>query len=136
MTIFERIIQGETPAYKVAETDRYLAFLDVNPLREGHILCIPKKSVDNLFDLEDDLYIGLQLFTKRVAKALKASVECERIGISVIGLEVPHAHIHLIPLDNVSDMDFSKPKGTLDPDSADELAKQIKANYEKISRSY
>jgi histidine triad (HIT) family protein len=132
MTIFEKIINGEIPAFKVAETDLYLAFLDINPLSQGHTLCIPKKSVDNLFDLEDDLYIGLQLFTKKVAKALKACVDCERIGVSVIGLEVPHAHIHLIPLNEVRDMDFSRSKGSLDPETSEALAKQIRAHFEQL----
>lgn len=118
-TIFSRIIAGEIPAHKVAEDDRFLAFLDISPLREGHTLVIPKREVDYIFDLPDDELADLHTFAKRVAKAVRAAVPCRRIGVAVIGLEVPHAHIHLIPMQTVSDMNFANPK--LSP-SAGELA--------------
>src|ERR1700691_6485112 len=110
MTIFSKIVAGEIPAYKVAETIEFLAFLDISPLAEGHVLVIPKKEVDYLFDMDDELYTGLQIFAKIVATGLKKAISCKRIGVAVIGLEVPHAHIHLIPMNKVSDLDFSRPK--------------------------
>jgi histidine triad (HIT) family protein len=110
MTIFSRIVAGEIPAHVVAESFDFLAFLDISPLAEGHILVIPKKEVDYLFDLEDDLYTGLQLFAKIVATGLKKAIPCKRIGVAVIGLEVPHVHIHLIPLNHVDDLNFSRLK--------------------------
>ena len=103
-TIFSRIIAGEIPAHKVAEDDRFLAFLDVSPLKEGHTLVIPKRETDYLFDLPDDELADLMVFAKRVAKAVKAAVDCRRIGVAVIGLEVPHAHVHLIPTDSMADL--------------------------------
>ena len=106
-SIFSRIVAGEIPAYKIAETDDYLAFLDVMPTTTGHTLVIPKKEVDYLFALDDDLYTGLMAFAKRIAPAIEKAVPCKRIGVAVIGLEVPHAHVHLIPLNAMSDMDFS-----------------------------
>ncbi|MBB3054803.1 HIT family protein [Mucilaginibacter gotjawali] len=110
MTIFSKIVAGEIPAYKVAETIDYLAFLDINPLAEGHVLVIPKKEVDYLFDLDDELYTGLQIFAKIIATAIKKAIPCKRVGVAVIGLEVPHAHIHLIPLNRMSDINFERPK--------------------------
>jgi histidine triad (HIT) family protein len=110
MTIFSKIISGEIPAYKVAETIDFLAFLDINPLAEGHVLVIPKVEVDYLFDLDDELYTGLQIFSKIVAGGIKRSIPCIKVGVAVIGLEVPHAHIHLIPMNKVDDMNFSRPK--------------------------
>ena len=109
-TIFSKIISGEIPAHKVAETSEYLAFLDINPLREGHVLVIPKIDVDYIFDLDDDVYAGLMIFAKIIAKAIKKAIPCTKVGVTVIGLEVPHAHVHLIPIDGVADMDFSLPK--------------------------
>ena len=109
-TIFSKIISGEIPAHKVAETSEYLAFLDINPLREGHVLVIPKIGVDYIFDLDDDVYAGLMIFAKIIAKAIKKAIPCTKVGVTVIGLEVPHAHIHLIPIDGIADMDFSQPK--------------------------
>ena len=109
-TIFSKIINGEIPCYKIAENDKYFAFLDINPLAKGHTLVIPKKEVDYIFNLEDNDLAELMVFAKYVAKAVEQSIECKRIGIAVIGLEVPHTHIHLIPINNVSDIDFSKPK--------------------------
>ena len=109
-TLFSKIVSGEIPAHKVAETSEFLAFLDINPLKMGHVLVIPKKEVDYIFDVDDELYTGLMIFTKIVAKAIKKAVPCTRIGVAVIGLEVPHAHVHLIPIDKMSDMDFGKTK--------------------------
>jgi histidine triad (HIT) family protein len=110
MTIFSKIVAGEIPAHVVAETIDYLAFLDVSPLAEGHVLAIPKKEVDYLFDMDDELYTGLQIFAKIVATGLKKAIPCKRIGVAVIGLEVPHAHIHLIPMNRVDDLNFARPK--------------------------
>ena len=109
-TIFSKIISGEIPAYTVAESVEFLAFLDINPLAEGHVLVIPKKEVDYIFDLDDETYTGLQLFAKIVATGLKAAIPCKKVGVAVIGLEVPHAHIHLIPMNRVDDLNFSRPK--------------------------
>jgi len=107
--IFSKIVNGEIPAYKVAEDDNYLAFLDIFPVTKGHTLVIPKKEIDYIFDLEDDLYNGLQAFAKKVAVGLKKAIPCEKVGVLVLGLEVPHAHIHLIPLQNETDLlNFSK----------------------------
>jgi histidine triad (HIT) family protein len=106
-SIFTRIIQGEIPCYKVAETDQFLAFLDIRPQAKGHTICIPKQEIDYIFDMDDDLLAGLMLFSKKVAKALRDTVPCARIGVSVIGLEVPHTHIHLLPINSLSDMTFA-----------------------------
>ena len=103
-SLFSKIVQGEIPAYKIAEDEHYLAFLDISPVARGHTLVIPKKEVDYLFDLDDDLYTGLQLFAKKVAGALKKAISCEKVGVLVLGLEVPHAHIHLIPMENEADV--------------------------------
>lgn len=124
-TIFSKIVAGEIPAYKVAETIDFLAFLDISPLAEGHVLVIPKKEVDYLFDLDDETYTGLQIFAKIVATGLKKAIPCKRIGVAVVGLEVPHAHIHLIPMNNVSDLNFARPKLSFTPD-------QLQATAEKI----
>ena len=114
-TLFSRIVAGEVPAHKLAETDDYLAFLDVMPTTTGHTLVIPKKEVDYLFALDDDLYIGLMAFAKRIAPAIERAIPCKRIGVAVIGLEVPHTHVHLIPLNSMADMNFSsKMKPTQD----------------------
>jgi histidine triad (HIT) family protein len=126
MTIFSRIVAGEIPAYKVAESDDFLAFLDINPLTEGHVLVIPKKEVDYLFDLDDETYTGLQIFAKIVAVALKKSITCERIGVTVIGLEVPHAHIHLIPINSMGDMNFARPKLSFTPAQFEATAEKIR----------
>ena len=112
MTIFSKIVAGEIPAYVVAETFEFLAFLDINPLAEGHVLVIPKKEVDYLFDLDDETYTGLQVFAKIIAVGIKKAVPCLRVGVAVIGLEVPHAHIHLIPMNRVDDLNFARPKLT------------------------
>lgn len=121
-SIFSKIINGEIPCHKVAENDDFIAFLDINPLVHGHVLCIPKKEIDYIFDIEDDLYQGLMLFSKTVAKGLKEAIPCKRIGVTVIGLEVPHAHVHLIPINTMDDMNFSRSK--LNPTQA-ELAEVL-----------
>ena len=109
-TIFSKIISGEIPSYKIAESNSCYAFLDISPLAKGHTLVVPKLEVDYIFDIEDDLHTELWLFAKRVSRAIKKGVPCKRIGVAVIGLEVPHAHIHLIPMNRVSDMNFAMPK--------------------------
>jgi len=128
MTIFSKIVAGEIPAYKVAESNEFLAFLDIAPLTEGHVLVIPKKEVDYLFDLDDETYTGLQIFAKIVAKGIEKAIPCQRIGVTVIGLEVPHAHIHLIPINNMGDMNFANPKLKFTPE-------QFEATAEKISKA-
>jgi histidine triad (HIT) family protein len=125
-SIFTRIVEGEIPCYKIAEDANFLAFLDVNPLVKGHTLVIPKKEQDYIFDLEDDLYQGLHLFAKKVAKQLKKHIPCKRIGVAVIGLEVPHAHIHLVPLNQMDDMNFSRKKLTLSVEELSKLAEELK----------
>ena len=130
-TVFTRIVNGEIPCYKVAEDDRFLAFLDINPLAKGHTLVIPKKEIDYLFDVEDDLYSDMWLFSKKVALAIEKVVPCQRIGIAVLGLEVPHAHIHLVPINSVYDIDFSKPKLMLSQEEFQSLAGRIAGIYAK-----
>lgn len=126
--IFEKIISGEIPAYKVAETQDYLAFLDINPLTRGHTLAIPKKNAkDYIFDLEYETYAGLFLFAREVAAAVGQAVECKRVGVSVVGLEVPHAHIHLIPINEVADMSFDRPKLELAPEEFETIAASIRS---------
>ncbi len=125
-SIFTKIVNGELPCYKIAENEAFLAFLDVNPNTKGHTLCIPKKEVDKIFDLDEATYNGLMQFSRTVAVALKKAVPCERIGISVIGLEVPHAHVHLIPLHSMDDARFIK-KTKLTTEEFQELAEGIKA---------
>ncbi|MBL7775910.1 MAG: HIT domain-containing protein [Saprospiraceae bacterium] len=125
-SIFTKIVNGEIPCHKVAETDRYLAFLDIRPQTKGHTLCIPKQEIDYIFDMDDELLAGLLVFAKKVARAVEATVPCKRIGVAVVGLEVPHAHVHLIPLQSVSDLSFKEP---LDIPAAElaELAARIAA---------
>ena len=125
-SIFSKIVAGEIPAHKVAETLEYLAFLDINPLTEGHLLVIPKKEVDYLFDLDSETYVGLMMFAQIVAVGLKKAMPCERIGLTVIGLEVPHAHIHLIPMNTMDDMNFSRPKLKLSEERLTEIAETIR----------
>lgn len=124
-SIFSRIVAGEIPCYKVAETDNCLAFLDVNPVVKGHVLCIPKKEVDYIFDLDDETYAGLWQFAARVAKAVRAAVPCKRVGVAVLGMEVPHVHIHLVPLQTEGDMDFRKEKKQLSPERFAAIATAI-----------
>tara|TARA_B110000037_G_scaffold89325_1_gene105778 strand:- start:6731 stop:7120 length:390 start_codon:yes stop_codon:yes gene_type:complete len=127
-SIFTKIINKEIPCYKVAETENCLAFLDINPNAEGHTLCVPKKEIDNIFDLDTELYNELMLFSKKVAKALKKAVPCERIAMSVIGLEVPHAHIHLIPINEMKDVTFVNKKKFSETEFK-EIAEKIKASF-------
>jgi len=126
MTIFSKIIAGDIPAYKVAESNDFLAFLDISPLTEGHVLVVPKKEVDYLFDLDDETYAGLLLFAKIVAVGIKKAIPCERIGVVVMGLEVPHAHIHLIPMNGANDINFNNPKLTFNPEQFEATAEKIK----------
>ncbi|NOR75669.1 MAG: HIT domain-containing protein [Draconibacterium sp.] len=129
-TIFTKIVNGEIPAYKVAEDENYLAFLDIFPVAKGHVLVIPKKEVDYIFDLEDEIYTGLQLFAKKVALGLKKAIQCKKVGVLVLGLEVPHAHIHLVPMQNESDLlNFSKKK-KFTPDKFNEIAQLIAKNID------
>ena len=124
-SIFSRIISGEIPCYKVAESESCIAFLDVNPLAKGHVLVVPKKEMDYIFDIDDELYLDLFVFAKKVAKAIQKIVPCTKIGMSVIGLEVPHAHIHLVPINNISDLNFSGTRVSLKTSEFIELASQI-----------
>lgn len=127
-SIFSKIIAGEIPCHKIAETDRYLAFLDARPMRRGHTLCIPKQEIDYIFDIDDEQLGDLMVFAKKVAKSLKEVVPCTRIGIAVIGLEVPHAHIHLVPMNQMSDMNF-KNKVEIAPEEMSALAADIAAKF-------
>jgi len=127
-SIFTRIIKGEIPCYKIAEDDRFIAFLDVFPIKKGHTLVVPKAQIDYLFDLDDSLLSDLMIFSKKVAQKMQRAISCERIGVAVIGLEVPHAHIHLVPLDTVGDIDFSQPKLQLSAKEMTEIADSIRIN--------
>ncbi len=129
-TIFSKIAAGEIPSYKVAENDRFYAFLDINPVAPGHTLVIPKREVDYLFDIEDKEYVEFQLFAKRVALAIKKAMPCKRVGVAVMGLEVPHAHIHLIPINAEADMNFFKEKLTLPSEEMAKIAQTIAAAFE------
>ncbi len=126
-SIFTKIIKGEILSYKIAETAEYIAILDVYPLVKGHTLIIPKQQVDYIFDLEEHLFSGLHLFSKKVAAGIEKVIECKRIGVAVVGLEVPHAHIHLIPINSIEDIDFSKPKLTFSDEEYSEIANLISA---------
>ncbi len=124
-TIFTRIINGEIPCYKVAESDKYLAFLDINPVAKGHTLVISKQETDYIFDLDDDTLSGLHIFAKKVAKAIKIVIPCQRISVAVVGLEVPHAHVHLIPLNSMQDFSFAHPKLKFTPEEFKDIVEQI-----------
>lgn len=126
-SIFTKIVNGEIPCYKIAEDENYLAFLDVNPNTTGHTLCIPKQEINKIFDMEEDLYLGLMKFSRKVANALEKTVECKRIGVAVVGLEVPHVHVHLIPLHDMDDMRFQR-KVSLTNEEFEELTKAIQSN--------
>lgn len=127
-TIFTKIINGEIPCYKVAEDENYFAFLDINPLRAGHTLVVPKKEVDYIFDLNDNQLSGIILFSKKVAAAIKSAFPCNRIGVAILGLEVPHAHIHLVPMDSMEDINFKNPKLKFSPEEFKEMAARINKN--------
>ena len=127
-SIFTKIIKGEIPCYKIAEDDRFIAFLDVFPIKKGHTLVVPKAQIDYLFDLDDSLLSDLMVFAKKVAQKMQRAITCERIGVAVIGLEVPHAHIHLVPLDTVGDIDFSQPKIQLSTEEMAEIADSIRVS--------
>lgn len=125
-SIFTRIVNGELPCHKVAEDDQFLAFLDITPVREGHVLVVPKQEVDYIFDLEDQLLSEMMIFSKKVARQIKAAIPCNRVGVTVIGLEVPHAHIHLIPIDSLHDMDFTAERASFSQDELAEIATKIR----------
>ena len=127
-SVFTRIINGEIPCYKVAEDENYFAFLDIFPLAKGHVLVVPKKEIDYLFNLDDDLLAGLMVFAKKVALAVEKSVPCVRVGVAVIGLEVPHAHIHLVPLNHIEDINFSRPKLKPEKEELEQIALAIRNN--------
>ncbi len=127
-TIFSKIIKGEIPSYKIAEDENFYSFLDINPLAEGHTLVIPKKEIDYYFDMNDDLIAGINVFSKRIARAMKKVIICERIGIAVIGLEIAHAHIHLVPINGIFDIDFSRPKLKF----SDEEFREIQTKIQKV----
>lgn len=124
-SIFSKIIAGEIPSYKIAENDKFFAFLDINPMTKGHTLVIPKIEIDYIFDLQDDLLAEMTVFSKRVAQAIKEAIPCERVGLMVVGLDVPHAHVHLMPINNASDMNLSNPKLELTREEFEIVAKQI-----------
>ena len=127
-TIFTKIINGDIPCYKVAEDDRYFAFLDINPLKAGHTLVVPKQETDYVFDLDDEMLTGLMLFSKKVATGIKAAFPCNRIGIAILGLEVPHAHVHLVPMDSMEDINFKNPKLKFTPEEFRNIAEKISMN--------
>jgi len=128
-SIFTKIIKGEIPSYKVAEDENFYAFLDINPNAIGHTLVIPKKEVDKLFDLDSETYVGLMQFAHKVAKALEKTVSCNRVGMSVVGLEVPHAHVHLIPINSVYDINFTAKKVSMQHEEFVALAKEVESNF-------
>ena len=130
-SIFSKIAAGEIPSYKVAEDDNYYAFLDINPMVEGHTLVIPKKEVDYIFDLDDETYLGLAAFAKKVAVAIRRAIPCQRVGVAVLGMEVPHTHIHLVPLQSEKDMNFAGQKKRLSPERFAAIAASIAAEFNK-----
>ncbi len=129
-SIFSKILNGEIPSYRIAEDEYHYAFLDIRPLQKGHTLVIPKMEIDYIFDLEDSALSNLMVFSKKVAKAVEASIPCKRVGIAVIGLEVPHVHIHLVPLQTVGDINFTKPPVEVNSDEMEIIAKTIQNNFE------
>lgn len=132
-TIFSKIVSGEIPAYKVAESNDFLAFLDINPLAKGHVLVIPKKETDYIFDIEDDEYMALWVFAKIVAQGIKKVIPCVKVGVAVVGLEVSHAHIHLVPINKISDLNFAGPKLTLDDQELHQIAETIRESIISIT---
>ncbi|WP_338767400.1 HIT family protein [Bernardetia sp. ABR2-2B] len=129
MSIFTKIINGEIPSYKILEDEKHLAFLDVRPLKEGHVLCVPKKENDYIFDLADTELSELMLFSKKVALAMKKSISCNRIGVAVVGLEVPHTHVHLVPINEISDLDFSKKRPEFSQEEFQNTTEKIRQNF-------
>ena len=129
MTIFSKIIAGEIPCYKIAEDDRFFAFLDINPLAKGHTLVVPKQETDYIFDLDNDTLSGMVVFAKQVAEAIEKAIPCKRVGLTVIGLEVPHAHIHLVPINKESDIYFGSPKLKLESEEFQSIAQSIVQNF-------
>lgn len=130
-SIFTKIVNGDIPSYKIAEDDYFYAFLDINPLAKGHTLVIPKKEVDKLFDLDEQTYADLWLFARKIAQAMEKVIPCKRIGVAVVGLEVPHAHIHLVPINGIYDIDFSRPKLELSSEEFIQIAHQVSDAMEK-----
>ena len=130
-SIFTKIANGEIPSFEVASDDHYYAFLDINPIVKGHTLVIPRKEVDRLFDLDNETYQGLFAFCKKVSKAIKATFPCNRVGLSVIGLEVPHAHVHLVPLNRMADIDFTRPKLQVDQEEMADIAERLRVAFHK-----
>lgn len=126
-TVFTRIIKGEIPSYKIAEDDKFFAFLDINPLRAGHTLVVPKQETDYIFDLDDEMLSGMIIFSKKVASGIRAAIPCKRIGVAILGLEVPHAHIHLVPMDSMEDVNFRNPKLRFTPEEFKAIAQKISA---------
>jgi len=124
-TIFTKIMKGEIPCYKIAENDDYFAFLDINPLRAGHTLVVPRRQTDYIFDLEDNYLAGMIIFSKKIAAAIKSAIPCNRIGVAILGLEVPHAHIHLVPMDTMEDINFKNPKLKFTPEEFKDIASKI-----------
>ncbi len=129
-SVFSKIVQGEIPSYKIAEDENYYAFLDINPIAKGHTLVIPKKEIDYIYDLDDELLAGLHVFAKKVAKGMEKVIPCQRIGIAVLGLEVPHAHVHLVPINTVFDIDFKKPKIKFSAEEFAEIARTVSETIE------
>ncbi|MVO10759.1 HIT domain-containing protein [Flavobacterium sp. TP390] len=127
-SIFTKIIDGEIPCYKIAEDENFIAFLDVNPNAKGHTLCVPKQEINKIFDMEEDLYLKLMSFSRKIAKAIEKTIECKRVGVAVVGLEVPHVHVHLIPLQDMDDMRFQR-KVSLEKAEFESIAQAIAANY-------
>lgn len=132
-TIFSKIVNRDLPAHIVGEDDHHLAFLDINPLKKGHALAIPKKEVDYIFDLNEEEYLALQRFSRKVGLAIEQTVDCKRIGIAVLGLEVPHAHIHLVPIHSEGDLNFSNPRVKMNDDELAQIAADIKQNFDSLS---
>lgn len=133
-TIFSKIVSGEIPSYKVAESNDYLAFLDISPIAKGHVLVIPKQETDYIFDIEDDDYMGMWIFAKIVAQGIKRAISCRRIGVAVVGLEVAHAHIHLVPINHVEDLNFDKPKLSFSEEEMVDIAEKIREAISEVTK--